>query len=59
MENPKINQYIIAEGENINALESSVSKLISQGFFPQGGISTNTFPCLNSSTRFIQAMVKQ
>jgi len=55
---PKIDQYIIAEGESIIALETSVSKLISQGFFPQGGISTNTFPCLNSSTRFIQAMVK-
>ena len=55
---PKIDQYIIAEGENIIALESTVSKLISQGFFPQGGISTNTYPCIDKSMRFIQAMVK-
>ncbi|PCH99426.1 MAG: hypothetical protein COB81_11235 [Flavobacteriaceae bacterium] len=58
MEKLKIEQYIIAEGENITALESTVSKLISQGFFPQGGISTNTFPSLDSSARFIQAMIK-
>ena len=55
---PKIDQYIIAEGENLIALESTVSKLIAQGFLPQGGISTNTYPSLNSSMKFIQAMIK-